>query len=177
MTGHDARSKVTLILGGARSGKSSFAEELAVNHDAALVYVATARSEDEEMAARIAEHQDRRDPRWQTVEAPIDLPAALLSAGGPDRAVLVDCLTLWLSNLMAAERDVPAATAALLGTLGQGAGPVILVSNEVGLGVVPMDALARAFRDHQGRLNQQVAAAADRVIFMAAGLPLTLKDA
>ncbi len=177
MTGLEAGARVTLVLGGARSGKSSFAEDLAGSQDAALVYIATAGSEDEEMTARIAEHQARRGPRWQTVEAPLDLPAVLLSEAGPGRAVLVDCLTLWLSNLMAAERDVVTATAALLGALGQSAGPVVLVSNEVGLGIVPMNPLARAFRDHQGRLNQQVAALADRVVFMAAGLPLTLKGA
>ena len=129
------------------------------------------------MAARIAEHQVRRGPHWQTVEAPFDLPATLSSTLGPGRVALVDCLTLWLSNLMASERDLSGETAALLAALEQAAGPVILVSNEVGLGIVPMNALARAFRDHQGRLNQQVAALADRVVFMAAGLPLTLKGA
>lgn len=177
MSEDEQAPEVTLVLGGARSGKSSFAEEMAVSKERELFYIATGQPGDEEMAARIAEHQVRRGPHWQTVDAPLDLPAALVSTVGPGRVALVDCLTLWLSNLMAAERDLSGATAALLEALEQAAGPVILVSNEVGLGIVPMNALARAFRDHQGRLNQQVAAAADKVVFMAAGLPLTLKGA
>ena len=175
MSGDEQGPRVTLVLGGARSGKSSFAEEMAISLDREMFYIATAQPGDEEMAARIAEHQARRGAHWQTVEAPLDLPAALSTTAGPGRVALVDCLTLWLSNLMAVERDLSAETQALLATLGRPAGPVILVSNEVGLGIVPMNALARAFRDHQGRLNQQVAALADRVVLMAAGLPLTLK--
>lgn len=181
MTEDEISPPVTLVLGGARSGKSYFAEGLAGGQGAELVYIATAQStpstqaEDGEMAARIAEHRARRGPSWRTAEAPLDLPAVLQRESNPKSVVLVDCLTLWLSNLMAAEQDVPVATAALVEVLGQARGPVIVVSNEVGLGIVPMNGLARAFRDHQGRLNQQVAAMADRVIFMAAGLPLTLK--
>ena len=148
-----------------------------VSFVAALVVVAgTARAEDAEMAARIAEHQARRGTTWRTVEAPLDLTAALARECRPGEAVLVDCLTLWLSNLMAADLEVEAAVQALLDVLPSRQAPVAIVSNEVGLGIVPMNDLARVFRDHQGRLNQRVAAVADSVVFMAAGLPLALKS-
>jgi adenosylcobinamide kinase / adenosylcobinamide-phosphate guanylyltransferase len=165
---------VTLVLGGARSGKSAYAERLI--GDGGL-YLATAEAGDEEMAERIRLHRQRRGAGWQTIEEPLDLAGALERHAGADRPVLVDCLTLWLSNLMAAERDVEAETQRLIERLEALPCPLVLVSNEVGLGIVPVTPLGRAFRDHAGRLNQRVAAAADRVIFVAAGLPLTLKDA
>lgn len=166
---------ITLVLGGARSGKSRHAEDLAEAAAAARVYIATAEPRDAEMAARIAEHRARRGDGWRTLEAPLDLCAALAEAAQPDRAVLVDCLTVWLANLMAAGRDPDAETDGLLASLSGAAGPLFLVANEVGLGIVPDNALGRAFRDHAGRLNQAVAAAADRVLLVAAGLPLVLK--
>ncbi|WP_239031893.1 bifunctional adenosylcobinamide kinase/adenosylcobinamide-phosphate guanylyltransferase [Paroceanicella profunda] len=138
------------------------------------VYIATAQAFDGEMAARIAMHREDRGPDWETLEAPEAL-AATLAEVEPGRAVLVDCLTLWLSNLMLAGRDIAAGTEALLAVLAEVPGPVVLVSNELGMGLVPETALGRTFRDAQGRLNQQVAAAADRVVFVAAGLPLVLK--
>ena len=166
---------VTLILGGARSGKSRYAEALVEGQSGACIYLATAEARDDEMAARIAAHRARRGGRWSTVEAPLDLVAALASACGPDRAVLVDCLTLWLSNLLGAGRDVPEACDRLIAALPGLAGPVVFVSNEVGQGVVPDNELARAFVDHAGRLHQDLAALAGRVIFMTAGLPADLK--
>lgn len=167
-----------LVLGGARSGKSRFAEAQAAATGLTRLYLATAEAWDDEMAARIARHQaERAADGWTTVEEPLGLPAALLRNSRPDRVVLVDCLTLWVSNLMGAERDIDAAGAALITALTHAAGPVVLVANEVGLGIVPDNAMARAFRDHAGRLNQQVAAVVDRVVFMAAGLPLALKGA
>ena len=158
----------TLVLGGAASGKSCYAESL---FDGPAVYIATARAGDAEMAARIARHRARRGPHWTTVEAPDRLPEALAAAGGA--AVLVDCLTLWLSNALLAGRDAP--TGALLAALAGRPAPTVLVSNETGMGLVPETALGRRFRDAQGRLNRELAAAADRVVFVAAGLPLQLK--
>ncbi len=168
-------SDVTLILGGARSGKSAHGETRAERHSGALVYLATAQARDDEMASRIAAHRARRGPRWTTIEEPLELDRALARAGSPDGAVLVDCLTLWLANLIDAGRDADAEGRALAATLETLPGAVILVSNEVGLGIVPDNARARAFRDHAGRLNQRIAAMAGRVLFMAAGLPLYLK--
>ncbi len=166
---------VTLVLGGARSGKSRHAETLVESQSGPCIYLATAQAGDGEMAARIAAHRARRCPRWTTVEEPLDLAAALNQACGPDRAVLVDCLTLWLSNLLGAERSVAAECERLLAALAGLAGPVVLVSNEVGQGVVPDNALARAFVDHAGRLHQELGALAQRVVFMTAGLPRDLK--
>jgi len=167
---------LTLVLGGARSGKSRYAEELALSRPPPRLYLATAESRDDEMAGRIREHRRRRGDHWQTLEEPLDLPGALARHGvAPGATLLVDCLTLWLSNLMGAGRDVDAATAALVAACGAVQGHVIFVSNEVGLGIVPDNPLARAFRDHAGRLHQAVAARAQRVVFVAAGLPLVLK--
>ena len=166
---------VTLILGGARSGKSAHGEALAEAHSGALVYIATAEARDGEMEARIAAHRARRGPRWTTVEEPLALNDALAQTASPDGAVLVDCLTLWLANLIEAERDIEAEGSTLAAALATLPGALVLVSNEVGLGIVPDNAHARAFRDHAGRLHQRIAAVADRVLFMAAGLPLTLK--
>ena len=163
-----------LVLGGARSGKSRYAERLVTACPPPWVYVATAEPRDDEMRERIAQHRARRGPDWRVIEAPRDLAGALAThaAGG---AVLVDCLTLWLSNLMLADVDTAAATERLEAVLSGMAGPVVVVSNEVGLGIVPDNALARRFRDAQGRLNQRIAARADRVVLMVAGLPLVVK--
>lgn len=166
-------AEVTLILGGARSGKSARALALCAPP---RVFLATGEAGDAEMAARITRHRAERGADWDLVEVPLDLAPALDAAAAPGRAVLIDCLTLWLSNLMHHGRDVGDATAGLVAALGRAPGTVVLVSNELGLGLAPMNALGRAFRDHQGRLNQAVAAAADRVEFVAAGLPLVLKD-
>jgi len=171
---------VTLVLGGARSGRSRHAEAMVESQPGPCVYLATAQAGDREMAARIAAHRarrgGRRGGRWSTVEEPLDVVAALSGACGPDRAVLVDCLTLWLSNLLGAERPVAAECGRLLTALPALAGPVVFVSNEVGQGVVPDNALARAFVDHAGRLHQDLTAAAQRVVFMTAGLPHELKS-
>ena len=164
-----------LVLGGTRSGKSRYAEALLAEHGGARTYIATAEALDAEMAVRIAQHRARRGTGWSTVEHPLDLLAALEAHCLPNSAVLVDCLTLWLSNLMAASRDVAAETAGLTAALGRLPGRVVLVSNEVGLGIVPDNDMAREFRDHAGRLNQAVAEVADEVVFVAAGLPLRLK--
>lgn len=173
--GPRADARITLILGGARSGKSRLAEQLAAERKGPLVYVATAEARDDEMRGRIAQHKARRDRRWNSIEAPLGIVEELQAVPVDTGAVLIDCLTLWLSNQMHAGGDIEAETENLLGALGAARCPVILVSNEVGLGIVPENRLAREFRDRQGRLNQQVAALADHVIFTAAGLPLILK--
>ncbi|MEX6508696.1 bifunctional adenosylcobinamide kinase/adenosylcobinamide-phosphate guanylyltransferase [Jiella sp. M17.18] len=170
-----ALPSVTLVLGGARSGKSAFAEKLAASSGLSKVYVATGRAFDAEMEARIGDHRTRRGADWRTVEAPLALRETLTAETAETRIVLVDCLTLWLTNLMLEERDVPAECSALAESLKHVAGPVILVSNEVGLGIVPDNRMAREFRDHAGRLHQEIAAAADDVHFVAAGLPLKMK--
>jgi adenosylcobinamide kinase / adenosylcobinamide-phosphate guanylyltransferase len=166
--------RFSLILGGARSGKSRYAE--AMIGDRPAIYVATAEARDGEMADRIRLHQARRGANWTTREAPIDLAAVLRTESQSGRVILVDCLTLWLSNLFGAGRNPATEGAALIASLTSLSAPVIFVSNEVGLGIVPDNALARQFRDDAGRLNQQIAAVAERVVFVAAGLPLILKD-
>lgn len=165
----------TLVLGGQRSGKSRHAERLVVESGLARVYLATATAGDGEMARRIAAHRDRRDGEWTTVEEPLDLSGALERASHPDAIVLVDCLTLWLNNLYAADRRVGTESDRLVATLGRLAGPVVLVSNEVGSGIIPANELARAYADALGTLNQRVAAAVARVVLVVAGLPLVLK--
>ena len=167
-------SDVTLVLGGARAGKSAFAEGLAQAWER-RVYVATAVATDDEMAARIASHQARRGPDWRTVEEPLELAEAVRRESAPGTGLLVECLTVWLGNLMHHGRDVGAAREALLESLGAADGPVVLVANEVGLGIVPDNPMARTFRDHAGRLNQAATRAADRVYFVAAGIPMVLK--
>ena len=162
---------LALVLGGARSGKSRYAERLIGARPA--LYLATGEARDVEMQARIRDHQQRRGANWTTREAPLALSEALLAA---DRPVLVDCLTLWLSNLLGAGRAIDAEIETLVAALGRVRVPVIFVSNEVGLGIVPDNKLAREFRDHAGRLHQAVAAVATRVVFVAAGLPLILKE-
>ena len=170
-------ARLTLVLGGARAGKSAYAERLIARARAEHpVYVATAQPGDAEMARRIAEHRRRRGDFWRTVEAPLDLAAAIAAHANPHTPVLIDCLTLWLSNLMAASRDLDRETTALAESLERAGGPVVLVSNEVGSGIVPDNALARDFRDAAGRLHQAIAVIADRVVFVTAGLPLVLKD-
>lgn len=164
-----------LVLGGARSGKSRYAQARAETLDAGLVFIATAQAFDTEMAERIARHRNDRDARWTTIEAPVELAAAIRAESREDRVLLIDCLTLWTSNLLLAERDIPAATGELVASIHEASGPLILVSNEVGLGIVPDNELARRFRDEAGRVNQQVAAAVDEAMFIAAGLPLRLK--
>jgi adenosylcobinamide kinase / adenosylcobinamide-phosphate guanylyltransferase len=166
---------LTLVLGGARSGKSRHAEQLVLASGRAPVYLATAEALDDEMAARIAAHRARRDPARQTVEEPLDLTGALALAAASDRAVLVDCLTLWLTNLLLAERPVETEIDQLLATLPELPGALVLVSNEVGQGIVPTGALARAFVDHAGVLHQRIAALADTVLLMTAGLAQRLK--
>jgi adenosylcobinamide kinase/adenosylcobinamide-phosphate guanylyltransferase len=166
---------LTVVLGGARSGKSRHAERLIAALPPPWIYLATAEAGDAEMAERIALHRKRRGKDWQTVDAPHDLAAALAAAA--DAPVLVDCLTLWLSNRMLAGADPEAETARLEAALAGRRRPVVVVSNEVGSGIVPDNALARRFRDLQGCLNQRLAARAGRVILMVAGVPLVVKDA
>lgn len=164
-----------LVLGGARSGKSRYAQTLAEQSAKKRVFIATAQPGDGEMAARIATHKAERNAEWRTVEAPLLLDAVLHQTAAPDTIVLVDCLTLWLSNLMFASCDVAVETFRLSETISRLPGPAVFVSNEVGAGIVPDNRLARDFRDAQGRLNRLVAAACDMVVLIAAGLPLTLK--
>jgi adenosylcobinamide kinase/adenosylcobinamide-phosphate guanylyltransferase len=181
---------IELILGGARSGKSALAEQRAAESGLAVTYIATAQGGDEEMARRIAHHQSRRSPHWALVEEPLHLAEVLTANASEQRCLLVECLTLWLTNLLyagAAARQAEAGeavncpllafeTSALLDCLPQLPGRVILVSNEVGLGIVPLGAATRLYVDDAGRLNQSVARIAQRVTFVAAGLPLELKS-
>lgn len=165
---------LTLLLGGARSGKSAHAEQMATAFPPPWTYIATAQAYDDEMVERIALHRARRDDGWETLDAPLDLVGAI--EGMPDGTpLLVDCLTLWLSNHLLAEHDLERESERLADVLGKPRGPWFVVSNEVGLGIVPDNALARRFRDAAGRLNQKIAARADRVLFMVAGLPMQVK--
>jgi len=178
-----------LIFGGARSGKSLLAEKRAVDSGLRVIYVATAQALDGEMKQRIAHHQERRPAEWGLVEAPLDLAATLRQHAAPGVCLLVDCLTLWLTNVLFAGEaanqaeagkavDCPLFTGeikALIETLPQLPGQIIMVSNEVGCGIVPMAAVSRLFADEQGRLNQRVAAVCEKVTLVAAGLPLALK--
>ena len=165
-----------LILGGARSGKSALAERLADESGLNVLYLATAAAGDAEMAERIRRHRERRPPHWGLIEEPRRLAATLQREAGDGRCLLVDCLTLWLGNLMAMDDAIlQAEQQALLDGFDRLPGQIILVSNEVGLGIVPMNATARRFRDLAGRLHQQLAARCDRVVFTVAGLPQILK--
>lgn len=164
-----------LVLGGARSGKSRFAQARAEAEEGALVYIATGQAFDTEMAERIERHRADRGPRWRTVEAPLALAGAIAAEARPGQVVLVDCLTLWASHLMLGEQDIEAETKRLAEAIRAARGPLILVSNEVGLGIVPENALARRFRDVAGRINQAVAEIVAEAVFVAAGLPLRLK--
>ena len=170
MSGHH------LILGGAKSGKTSYAEQMALNMGDKPVYLATGQAWDDEMSAKIDAHTIQRGPDWITVEAPIALDHAL-KAVPRDNVVLIDCLTMWLTNLMLAEADIDAATDRVLKVLKSRKAPTVIVSNEVGQGIVPDNKMARQFVTIQGRANQRFAAACDRVIFVTAGLPLALQGA
>lgn len=163
------------VLGGARSGKSRYAQARAEAAGGNPVFVATAEAFDDEMRDRIARHRADRDARWTTAEAPRDLPAAIDALNGEGAVVLVDCLTLWVSNLLLADADMTRARQQLCAAIRGFDGTLILVANEVGLGIVPDNALARRFRDAAGLLNQSVAAVADEVVLLTAGLPLILK--
>lgn len=168
-------ARTTLILGGARSGKSSYAQTLAEAARRRQAYIATGQALDDEMADRIARHIEERGPSWATIEEPLDISQVIDNTCDENIAVMIDCLTLWLSNLMHAGRDIQRETERLVAALQSAGGPLILVSNEVGMGIVPGNAMSRSFRDAQGRLNKEIAAACDRVEFIAAGLPLRLK--
>ena len=166
-----------LVLGGARSGKSRIAQEWAETASGTRVFIATAQALDDEMRERIARHRSERDSSWRTEEAPLALADAIRANARPGQAVLVDCLTLWLSNVMLDGRDAKVEADALVDAVRKAEGPVLLVSNEVGQGIVPATALGRSFRDEQGRLNQRIAEACDAVVFVAAGCPVLLKPA
>lgn len=172
------RAMLTLILGGARSGKSAFAERLAAGSGRDVIYVATAQALDDEMERRIAHHRARRPATWRSIEEPLALAATLRAHAHVDRFVIVDCLTLWLSNLLTRDEGGERFTAereALLDALATLPGDVAMVGNEVGLGIAPLGELTRRFVDEAGWLHQSLAARCDRVVFVAAGLPLTLK--
>ncbi len=167
--------KSILVLGGARSGKSVYAESLAENWKGPRVYIATAQALDEEMAVRIKAHRDRRGSDWETVGAVLDLPGALREAAAEGSFILIDCLTLWLTNVLLAEEDCELAVSEFLEALSDVSGTIVLVSNEVGSGIVPGNELARRFRDAAGDANRRVAQAVDEVVLVTAGLPMTLK--
>ena len=170
---------IQFILGGARSGKSAHAEQLAGDHakqnGSQLLYIATAEIFDDEMQSRILLHRDRRGPEWQLVEAPTDLPGALRTADAGNTTILIDCLSVWTTNLLIHEHDLDAARGALLDSLAECSGRIVLVASETGLGIVPDNALSRRFRDANGLLNQAIAALADEVFFVTAGLALRIK--
>lgn len=170
----NALPPLTFVLGGARSGKSAFAEGL-VGTAPGPVYLATAEALDGEMADRIRRHRERRGAHWLTVEEPLEVGEALRRHAGRDSPVLLDCLTLWLSNLLHAGRDVDTASRHLLESLATSDGPVVIVSNEVGLGITPENALSRHYLDHLGGLHQRIAGQASRVYFLVAGIPTLIK--
>lgn len=175
MTQFSLGAGTTLVLGGARSGKSAFAEKMVLESGLKPVYIATSQIWDDEMRSRVDAHIARREDVWTCVEEPLELEAALLGADQPGNAILVDCLTLWLTNLMMAEADIPARFLSLIEQIGAAKAPIVLVTNEVGLGIVPENKMARAFRDYAGRLHQDIAAISNEVYFVAAGLPLQMK--
>lgn len=166
---------LTLVLGGARSGKSRHAEALTLAAGASPIYLATGEAGDAEMTARIARHKARRGTQWRTIEEPLDLAGVLSREAVAGSVVLVDCLTLWLGNLMGSGRNIEVEFEALLSVLPERKAPLILVSNEVGQGIVPDNQMARDFRDHAGTLHQEIAAVADRVDFVTAGIAHRLK--
>ena len=168
-------AQIKFVLGGARSGKSAHAEGLAESVGNAPIYIATAEIFDSEMESRIALHRERRGPHWQLVEAPVDLPQAITAADTQDSVILVDCLSVWITNILVHDQDTDAATERLVETLSSCSGTVILVASETGLGIVPENKLSRRFRDANGRLNQAIAALADEVFFVAAGIALRIK--
>lgn len=166
---------LTLVLGGARSGKSAFAERLC-ERAVRPVYIATGVAFDAEMRLRIAEHRARRGEHWQTVDAPLELAPAIRTVRDPGAAILVDCLGVWLGNLMHEQRDVDAEREALLDALRAAVAPVVMVSSEVGMSIVPENAMARAFRDHAGRMHQCIGDLCARVYLVVAGQPLAIKE-
>ncbi len=166
--------KLTLVLGGAASGKSAFAEGLITQAGNCPTYVATAQVYDDEMAEKVARHRETRGPSWHTIEEPIEIAKAVATAPA-GQPILIDCATLWLTNLILGDLDVAAHSAALVASVRKTANPVVIVSNEVGQGIVPDNALSRQFRNAQGTLNQQIAQEADLVVAVIAGLPLVLK--
>ena len=165
----------TLVFGGARSGKSRFAEGLCFKSGLERVYLATSVPFDDEMNARVDAHKHQRGAGWLTVEEDLDITRVLAAEAAPNRVILVDCLTVWLNNLLYAEKDVAAETARLVTSISTLKGPCVFVSNEVGHGIVPENRLARAFRDMQGRLNQDIAEACAQVVFVTAGQPILIK--
>jgi adenosylcobinamide kinase/adenosylcobinamide-phosphate guanylyltransferase len=167
--------RIRFVLGGARSGKSAYAESLALKSGGDLVYIATAEIFDEEMEARIDLHRQRRGPEWKLVEAPVDLPQAIRASDGENTVILVDCLSVWTTNLLIHDQDIAQSRDSLLETLRDCHGSLVLVASETGLGIVPDNALSRRFRDANGLLNQAVAATADEVFFMIAGIALRIK--
>jgi adenosylcobinamide kinase/adenosylcobinamide-phosphate guanylyltransferase len=167
--------KRTLVLGGARSGKSAYAEQLSKDWEKKRTYIATAQAHDEEMAMRIKAHREWRESDWETVGAVLDLPGALREAAAEGKFILIDCLTLWLTNVLLAEEDCELAVSDLLEALSDVPGTIVLVSNEVGGGIVPGNELARRFRDAAGDANRRVAQAVDEVVLVTAGLPMVLK--
>jgi adenosylcobinamide kinase/adenosylcobinamide-phosphate guanylyltransferase len=170
-----APTGAVLVLGGARSGKSAFAEKLVTDTGLSRHYLATGRAWDEEMRERIARHRSDRGEGWQTHEEPVDLVARLETLDDPANVILVDCLTLWVTNLMMEERVMTQEFARLAAFVPRARAKLVLVSNEVGLGIVPENRMARDFRDHSGRLHQAIAQSATEVYFIAAGLPLKMK--
>lgn len=166
--------KISLILGGAKSGKSKYAEDLTSNYENRL-YIATAEARDEEMKDRIKAHQKQRGTTWQTIEESLNIKDHLEAQHEPNSVILIDCMTMWLSNLFEQNWNIETETKLLLKALPNCSADVILVSNELGLSIVPENALARKFRDEQGILNQKLAKGANNVVFIAAGLPINLK--
>ncbi|MFT6076070.1 MAG: adenosylcobinamide kinase/adenosylcobinamide-phosphate guanylyltransferase [Yoonia sp.] len=166
--------KLTLVLGGAASGKSVFAESLITKAGDCPTYIATAQVYDEEMAQKVVRHREMRGTSWYTIEEPVEIAAAIKTAPA-GQPILIDCATLWLTTLILGELDVAARSSALLETMRKAANPIVIVSNEVGQGIVPDNALSRQFRNAQGTLNQQIALEADLVVVVMAGLPLVLK--
>lgn len=168
---------ISLVLGGARSGKSRFAEQLATRSQLPVLYIATATALDDEMAARIAHHQTQRPPEWQTCECPLHLAETLARESQKPQCILVDCLTLWLNNQLFhyPQQNFAQLFDQLINSLAQPQANIIFVANEVGLGIIPLGEVSRTFVDEAGRLNQRLAQRADQVFFIAAGLPLTLK--
>ena len=169
-------ASAVLVLGGQRSGKSRYAEDIVAGSGRTAIYLATATAGDEEMAERIARHRARRSG-WRTIEEPLAIAETIVGAGRDDTVILVDCLTLWLSNLIGANREPDNETARLLAALGAARGSVVFVSNEVGSGVIPDNPLARRYTDALGTLNQRVAAVVSRVVLLTAGIPMLLKPA
>ncbi len=168
-------AKITLILGGARSGKSWYSEQLAGKAGRRKLYVATAQALDDEMLMRVASHRARRGEEWSVIEAPIDISGVITAKSNEDSIILIDCLTLWLSNLLGADMDIIEHSNLLIEALKSAKSEVILVSSEVGMGIVPDNALARQFRDYAGVLHQRVAEVADLLVIMVAGVPMVVK--